>query len=314
MEDFEAFGVGAELDVMLGEGFGDDGEESFGDGGIDEQGFHGVTDTGALDLGVDGDGFGHVGVGVAVDVGMADAFVVFDDGDFRAIGYGADEAFTSAGHAEVDEVGEGEEFGDCGAVGGGDDLDGVFGELGHCFLGGFDHDFGDELVGVDGFFTAAEDGGVTGFEAEAGGVGGDVGAGFIDDDDDTDGDGDFLESESIGAGSFFESTADGVWECGDFLQALGHGLDAGVGELEAVEHGLAEAHFCGGGEVLLVGLLELAGVVEDGLGHGFEAVVFVLGREECELVGGGFGLGCQLEHLFGDSHGVEDSGGRGTGK
>jgi hypothetical protein len=38
LEDFEAFGVGAELDVMLGEGFGEDGEESFGDGGIDEQG------------------------------------------------------------------------------------------------------------------------------------------------------------------------------------------------------------------------------------------------------------------------------------
>jgi hypothetical protein len=39
-----------------------------------------------------------------------------------------------------------------------------------------------------------------------------------------------------------------------------------------------------------------------------------LGGEEGELVGGGFGLGGQLEHLFGDSHGVEDSGWRGTGK
>ncbi|MFM1944882.1 MAG: hypothetical protein RI897_3864 [Verrucomicrobiota bacterium] len=256
LEDFEAFGVGAEFDVMLGEGFGDDGEECFGGGGIDEESFHGVTDAGALGFGVDGDGFGHVGVSVTVEVGMADAFVVFDDGDFGAIGYGADEAFASARHTEVDEVGEGEEFGYSGAVGGGDDLDGVFGELGQVFLGGIDHDFGDELIGVEGFFTAAEDGGVAGFEAEAGGVGGDVGSGFIDDDDDADGHGDLLEAEAIGSGTFIEGAADGVGEGGDFAEALGHGLDAGVGESEPVEHGLAEAHFGGGGEVFLVGELE----------------------------------------------------------
>jgi hypothetical protein len=39
-----------------------------------------------------------------------------------------------------------------------------------------------------------------------------------------------------------------------------------------------------------------------------------LGREEGELVGSGFGLGGQLEHLFGDSHVGQDNRGRGSGK
>lgn len=216
--------------------------------------------------------------------------------------------FAAAGDAEVDELGEGEEGGDGVAVGGGDDLDSLGGEGGDGGGGGVDHGGRDEAVGVEGFLTAAEDGGVTGFEAETGGVGGDVGAGFVDDDDDTDGDGDFLQAKAVGAGAVVEQAADGIGEVGDFANALGHGEDAFGVETEAVEQGGGETEFAAGLEVLGVRLEQGRGGGDEGIGHGAEGQVFLIGGEAGDAAGGLFGIGGELLHLLGKRHwGVEGS-------
>ena len=42
--------------------------------------------------------------------------------------------------------------------------------------------------------AAAQNGGIAGFDAEGGGVGGDVGAGFVEEEDDAEGDAEFLDA------------------------------------------------------------------------------------------------------------------------
>lgn len=90
---------------------------------------------------------------------------------------------------------------------------------------------------MEGFAAAAEDGGVAGLEAESGGVGGDIGARFIDDDDDTDGSANLLEVQAIWPGALVEDAAYGIGECGDVAKAGGHGGDSLWVEAEAIEHG-----------------------------------------------------------------------------
>ena len=49
------------------------------DGFIYEQCFHRIANAGALALRIDDDLFGHLQIGVGIDVNMADAFVMFND-------------------------------------------------------------------------------------------------------------------------------------------------------------------------------------------------------------------------------------------
>ncbi len=70
-----------------------------------------VAGRGVLRLAVDRQGRGHRGLGVLVEVEVADAVGVAEDGD-AALGLDArDEFLGTAGHDEVDELVEGEELG-----------------------------------------------------------------------------------------------------------------------------------------------------------------------------------------------------------
>ena len=70
------------------------------------------------------------------------------------------------------------------------------------------NDLGQLHVGVEGFLTAAKDGGIAGLEAEDGTVDGDVRARFIDDADDAHGHADLAQVEA--AGHAFDFFAHGV--------------------------------------------------------------------------------------------------------
>jgi len=61
---------------------------------------------------------------------VANAFIMFNDGDLGAFGDGADEAFAAARHAEIDVLRERKKFLNGFPVGGGHDLDSVFGKAG----------------------------------------------------------------------------------------------------------------------------------------------------------------------------------------
>ena len=245
------------------EGGGQAGQHGGGDVGVDEELLGGVAHAGALGLGVDQYPLGHYGIGGLVDVDEADAGVVLDDRDGGVLRDEADERFAAAGDDAVDELVELEEVVERGAVGGGDELDGVGGQAG---LGeGALDERGEGGVGVEDLLAAAEDGGVAALQAEDGAVDGDVGACLVDDADDADGHADLADFEAVGAGPGVEGLADGVGQGGDLEDGLGEVGELGGGEGEALDLGLGELVGLGGGEVLGVGGEEF------GLGGGEEA-------------------------------------------
>ncbi len=135
------------------------------------------------------------------------------------------------------------------AVGEGDELDGVLGKAGF-FPAGIEGG-GDGAVRVDGLGAAAQNGGVAGFKTKGGGVGGDVGAAFVDDADGADGDADLLDADAVGAVPVIEDLADRIGKGGDVFQGGGDGFESRLVEPQAVEHGGGEA-FCFAGEDVLV--------------------------------------------------------------
>src|SRR5690606_2541444 len=119
---------------------------------------------------------------------------------------GLDEAFASARDDEVEPLVHACEGGHAFAIGERDELDGVFRCSGAAECGG------DGAVRVDGLAAAAEDGGVSGFEAKDGGVRSDVRAAFVNDADGAYGDADLLDAQSVRALPFFHDLPDGIGE------------------------------------------------------------------------------------------------------
>ena len=97
---------------------------------------------------------------------------MLDYGDTAVFDSEADEPLTAAGNDAVDGVVLFEEERRGGAVGGRHNLHGIGVDTGS--LEGRLNDLGQLHVGVEGFLTAAKDGGIAGLEAEDGTVDGDV--------------------------------------------------------------------------------------------------------------------------------------------
>ena len=113
---------------------------------------------------------------------MADAAPRFDAGHCRRVDDHADQAGPAAGNGQVDIAAQGQEFFDQGPVGILDEVHSI-GRKAGCGQA-FADDFGQGRIGSDGFTAAAENAGITGFDAEDGGVDRDVGPRFINDGDD----------------------------------------------------------------------------------------------------------------------------------
>ena len=97
-------------------------------------------------FGIHGDGGGHVRVGFAIDIDVADALVMLDDRDAGRLGDRANQTFAAARHAEVNVFGQGKQYGDGFPVGGRDHLDGFRGKVRDRLLSGIDHDGGNGLI------------------------------------------------------------------------------------------------------------------------------------------------------------------------
>ena len=135
---------------------------------MNEQRFHGVADPRPLDLGIDADIFRHVQVGPGIDVGMADPFVMLDDGDGGVLGDIADQSFAASWNDKVDAVFQFEEFGNRLTVGCRYHLQGFRGKS-RCLQLLFQQG-PDGRIGVNGLGAAPEYYGVAAFEAQGGGV------------------------------------------------------------------------------------------------------------------------------------------------
>ena len=91
----------------------------------DEDGFEGVADAGLLALGIDDDVGGHLQIGIGVDIDVADAVVVLDDGHAGAGDDFFDQTFAAAWDDEIEVLIHLGHVLDAGAVGEGDELDAV---------------------------------------------------------------------------------------------------------------------------------------------------------------------------------------------
>jgi hypothetical protein len=152
-----------------------------GDRARDQQRFGGVAGAQALGLGVFEDAQRLRRIGELIDIDVAVAVEVLDHRHPRLLRDALDQALAAARHDDIDVLGHGDEVAHRLAVGGLDHLDGGFRQAG----GGqaLAHAGGDGLVGVQGLLATAQDGGVAGFQAQRGGVGGDVGPRLVDDAD-----------------------------------------------------------------------------------------------------------------------------------
>jgi hypothetical protein len=144
-----------------------------------------------------------------------------------------------------------EQGGERGAIGGGNELDRIGGQLGvgERLL----HQRGERTVGVEALAAAAEDAGVAGLQAEDGAVDGDVGARLVDDADDADGHAYLAESQAVGARDVFEDIPDRIGQGNDLADGLGELREAFFGERQAVNFRRREARGVGREEILLVG-------------------------------------------------------------
>ncbi|KAG1539762.1 hypothetical protein G6F50_014453 [Rhizopus delemar] len=148
---------------MLDEGRGQCGQDGNGGHGVDQQGFHGAADAVAIGLGVEGNAVRLVRIGRGVDIDMAVAVQMLDEGHAGFLRQAGDQALAAARHDDVDVFGHGDELAYGGAVGGGHDLHGVLRQAG----GGQArlHDSAQGNVGVQRFATPAQDGGIAGLQA-----------------------------------------------------------------------------------------------------------------------------------------------------
>ena len=98
----------------------------------------------------------------------------------------------------------------------------------------------DGAGGMEAFGAAAQDDGVARLQTQAPGIGGHIGARFIDHADDPKGHAHAGDIQAVGPLPPGHDRAHRIGKPGDVLQTAGHGLDALVIERQPVEQGLAQ--------------------------------------------------------------------------
>jgi hypothetical protein len=265
---------------------------------VDEQGLHGVADPGPLDLGVVGDVDRHGGVGGPVHVGVAQALVVLDHGDAAVLGDHADQPLAAARDDQVDGLGLPQQVRHCIPVGGLEQGDGVVRQA--RLVPGALQDAGDGGVRMDRLRPPLEHHPVAALEAQGGGVGRDVGARLVHDPDHPDGHPHPPHQEAPGAAGHVGDLPHRVGKRGDFQQAVGHGLNPGAVQGEAVEHGVGQALLPAGGEVLRVARGDFGGPGRKGPGHALQGAVLDPAGHGGQAPGGGLHPGRPLANVCGD--------------
>ena len=128
---------------------------------MDEQRFHRATHAVAPRLRVVRNADRFPGIGPLVDVHMTVAVEMLDDRDFRFGRDPRDQALAAARHDHVDEFRHRHQDSDRRAIGGRENLHGIFRQAGRAQS--FEHAGADREIGLRRFRPAAQDGGIAGF-------------------------------------------------------------------------------------------------------------------------------------------------------
>ena len=255
--------VAAQLDALVAENPGERRQHLVGDAARHQQRLHCVAGAEALGLGVVGDADGLLDVGFVVDIDMAHAVEVLDHRDARFLHDALDQALAAARHENIHILVHVQQFADRRAVGGFDHLHRGCGEPRGCEA--FVHACSDRLIGMDRFRAAAQDRGISRFEAQPRSVRCDVGARFVNNRDHAERHAHAADLDARGLLLEFTDLTDGIGQLGDLPQAIGHAGDGFFGESEAVDQRRIEFGIACGVEVLRIGVEQAPDVAPDRL-------------------------------------------------
>ena len=249
-DDPAGYFAAAQFYAALAEDAGDSRQKFAGDLIVDQEALRRVAHARPLTLGVDDDALGHRQVGGGVHVDVAVALVVLEHRHGRLGGDAADQPLAAARDYQVDVLVQPQQLADGVAVRRRHQLHGVGGQV----IGpqGVLQDAVQGRVGLERFLAAAEHQGVAAFDAQAGGIDGDVGARFVDEEDDAQRHGDLVDLQAVGPHAAVEDAADRIGQRGDLAQPRGCGADALRRQTQAVL--LRGGQFGGGGRGQVAGV------------------------------------------------------------
>ena len=145
----------------------------------------------------------------------------------------------------------------------------------------------DRRVGATGARRAAQQHGVAALQADAGGVGGDVGPGLVDDPDHAERHPHLAQLEAVGQRRAAHHLADGVGQAGDVAQPVGHRRRPGRGRAGAGRPGARAVPAASGrGDVVGVGGEDVVAVLDERVGHRLQGGVLRRAGGERQLGGG----------------------------
>ncbi|KAF1858399.1 hypothetical protein Lal_00014910 [Lupinus albus] len=300
LQDRQRFRVRAQFHFLRRVQLGQLRQHGRRDGARDEQRLHRVARAVAVRLRVHRDAKRLGDVRLRVDVDVADAVQVLDHRDGGFLHQARDQALAAARDDDVHEFRHRDEGADGGAVRRLDDLHPVLRQAGAAQA------FGDErrerAVAVDGFRTAAQDGGVAALDAQAGRVDRHVRARFVDDADDAQRHAHAAHLDARRAELEVRDFADRVGQRDDLAQAVDHRGDGLVGQRQAVQ----QRRFQAGGSrrfhVARVGGAEHVGVAFDGGRDQQQGLVAGGAVRARHAARGGAGLAAHCVHGLGDVH------------
>ena len=267
-----------------------------------QHGVQGVADCGPLHFGVVHDARRHRGVGVPVNVSVADAHAAGEDGHRGVCGDEVNQARSAPGNQQVDVLFHPQQHVNQGAVGISDELHGVRGQAG--LSNGLLRQSDQRGVGTQGFLAAAQDAGVAGFQGQGHDVGGYVGAAFVDAGDDAQGDAPLFNCQAVFHNEGLDAFAHRVGQSGDAAHVGGHSVEPVGGKQQPVQKGVVHAVGLGVAVVGCVGRQDGGLLGFQSVGDVGQSVVARAAGQAGQYRRGGLGVGTLLAQSVGGGHGA----------
>ena len=228
----------------------------FDAGAVDQQRLGRAAHAGAPQLGVERDFSRHVEIGGTINVHMVDAFQMREHRHARVRLHTRDQALAAARHDHVNAAVEpGQHQAHRLAIGDRHQLNGGLGQTRR--LQPARQAFGDGAARCQTVRAAAQDHGVARLEAQTARIRGHVRPAFVDDADDAQRHPHARNVEPVWPRPVRNHGADRIGQVGDFLQTLGHGLDALGIQRQAIDERRRPAGRLRRRQILRVGIDDL---------------------------------------------------------
>ena len=217
-----------------------------------QQGFHCIADAITMGLGVEGHGNRLVDIGAIININMTNAMQMFDHRHPRIGADAFDQALAAARHDHVHIFRHADQFTHRRAIRRIQHLHHIHRQAG--FFQPLMDAGGDGLIGMQRFGTTAQDRGIARLHAQSGGIGGDVGPGFVNNANHAQR---HAHLANLNAGRTIikiGDLTDGIRQGGNLTQTFGHARNAFRIEFQPVQQRGVQPFVAPGRHVFIIGL------------------------------------------------------------